>query len=141
MHHVISKKHEQLWSPVTVQRVPLVMQLVMIATSRCDLDRLKWLSTARFSLSSKATAVSASVAKCRSNSLRACRSFCAFWPTTSKRISENKASPKTMIFREIETNENYPIRRFQSEHGVWEWGIRQVLFGSELQSDNANRRF
>jgi hypothetical protein len=31
--------------------------------------------------------------------------------------------------REVETNENYPVRRFQSEGGVWEWGIRPMLFG------------
>jgi len=34
-----------------------------------------------------------------------------------------------MKIREVEVNENYPIRRFQSEGGLWEWGIRPMLFG------------
>ncbi len=34
-----------------------------------------------------------------------------------------------MRIREVEVNENYPIRRFQSEGGLWEWGIRPMLFG------------
>lgn len=38
-----------------------------------------------------------------------------------------------MKFTEVDPDENFPIRKFQSENAVWEWGLVPMMFGVRIR--------